>query len=228
MDCITSVTVSAVDVVDSRFVLCDDKTNTTSTITSHCLAILRLLQYHVAANAGRIVSGCFTSVVVHQDKIYAANSKQCQTQAFRYKKTPRWIRIGSTGWTKLKSIDHDFSARGSCLTLSISNNQLKCCSAGDDIIKVYSLSGEWLQTYGTHGSGAAGQFNCPYISDDDGDGSVLIADYGNDRLQVMSEQGEFSVLQLQPPVLDPRSAVLFNNHLYVTSDDEQKIYKYSC
>ena len=118
--------------------------------------------------------------------------------------------------------------KGPTLTLSVSKNQLKCCSFGSGIIKVYSLSGELLQTYGTHGRGDAGQLNLPYISDDDDDGSVLIADCSDNILQVMSEQGEFSVLQLQPPVLDPRSAVLFNNHLYVTSDDEQKIYKYSC
>ena len=112
--------------------------------------------------------------------------------------------------------------------MSISNNQLKCCSAEDDTIKVYSLSGELLQTYGTHGRGDAGQLNLPYISDDDDDGSVLIADQFNDRLQVMSEQGEFSVLQLQPPVSCPRSAVQLNNQLYVTSEQNNVIYKYSC
>ena len=87
-----------------------------------------------------------------------------------------------------------------------------------------------LQTHGEEGCGDADHLACPYISDDDDDGSVLIAEEGNDRLQVMSEQGEFSVLQLQPPVLDPRSAVLYNNNLYVTSTSygKAKIYKYSC
>ena len=85
-----------------------------------------------------------------------------------------------------------------------------------------------LQTYGTPGRSDVGQLDCPFISGDDDDGSVLIADWGNNRLQVMSEQGEFSVLQLQPPVSRPRSAVLFNNNLYVTSYDKKAIYKYSC
>ena len=134
----------------------------------------------------------------------------------------------SLKWSKIRSIDHDFSKKAFPLTLSISNNQLKCCSFGDDIIKVYSLSGELLQTCGTRGRGDAGQLYWPFVSDDDDDGSVLIADYGNDRLQVMSEQGEFSVLQLQPPVSRPRSAVLFNNQLYVTSEHDNAIYKYSC
>ena len=127
-------------------------------------------------------------------------------------------------------MDHDFNANKGTLTLSISNNQLKCCSIGDDSIKVYSLSGELLQTYGTLGRGAAGQLYCPYISDDDDDGSVLIADRNNNRLQVMSEQGEVSVLQLQPPVSQPRSAVLFESHMFVTSWNKKTIYryKYSC
>ena len=65
-------------------------------------------------------------------------------------------------------------------------------------------------------------------SDDDDDCSVLIVDWGNDRLQVMSEQGEFTVLQLQPPVSRPRSAVLFKNNLIVASIDKFQIHKYSC
>ena len=127
------------------------------------------------------------------------------------------------GWAPTTTIAHDFNNKGDVLTLSISNNQLKCGSSTDGVIKVYSLSGELLQTYGTSGVGDAGQFIC----NDDDDGSVLITD--NDRLQVMSEQGEFSVLQLQPPVPGPRSAVLFNNHIYVTSTrPSTTIYKYTC
>ena len=159
-----------------------------------------------------LASDDFSSVVVHRDQVYAADCSKNQTEVFRYNKTrlPRWLNV--------ISIKHTFKTKNSALTLSIScNNRRKCCSAGDDIIKVYSLNGMLLHTHGTRGSDDAGQLHCPYIGDDDDDGSVLIADWGNDRLQVMSEQGEFSVLQLQPPVSRPRSAVLFNNQLYVTT-----------
>ena len=143
----------------------------------------------------------------------------------------------SPRWKKTRTIDHEFEEKynfltlsiSNTLTLSISNNQLKCCSTVDGSIKVYSLSGELLQTHGARGRAESGQLCGPHISDDDDDGSVLIADYGNDRLQVMSEQGEFSVLQLQPPVSHTRSAVLLNNHMFVTSAVNKKtIYKYSC
>ena len=180
---------------------------------------------HIAAGKiKRIANGSFRSIVVHQDQVYAADSEKCQTQVFQYKEAS-----SPAEWLQLRSIDHDFNAKGSTLTLSISNNQLKCCSDVDDSIKVYSLSGELLQTHGTSGRGDAGLYS-PYISDDDDDGSVLIADRLNNRLQVMSEQGEFSVLQSQPRVSGPSSAVLFNNQLYVMSDSyiNSKVCKYSC
>ena len=169
----------------------------------------QILYLLCAGESARIATGSFTSIVVHQDQVYAASRNKNQTQVFQYNDTSQ------QGWRHLRSIDPDFKNKGYTLTLSISNNQLKCCSA-QDVIEVYSLRGELLQTYGTRGRGHAGQFGCPFISDGDDDGSVLIADFRNNRLHVMSEQGEFSVLQLQPPVLGPRSAVLFNNQLYVS------------
>ena len=133
----------------------------------------------------------------------------------------------------MRTIGPDFEGIGKFQTLSISNNQLKCCSTGDSIIKVYSLSGKFLQMYGTCGWRNAGQLRYPVICDGDADGSVLIVDRGNDRLQVMSEQGEFSGLQLHPPVPLLINAVLFNNQLYVTSSpiglsDQCCVSKYSC
>ena len=178
--------------------------------------------YITTVKARRITTGCFTSVVARQNQIYAADSNKKQTKVFQHNETvpPEWLY--------LRSIYHKFSNRGPVITLSISNNQLKCCSAEDGVIKIYSLSGELLQTYGTPGRSDVGQLDCPFISDDDDDGSVLIADCGNNRLQVMSEQGEFSALQLQPPVSRPRRAVLFNTQLYVVSSPcigNDSIYK---
>ena len=67
---------------------------------------------------------------------------------------------------------------------------------------------------------------CPAVCDVDDDGRTLIVDIGNDRLQVMSEQGEFSVLQLQPPVTGPSAAVLLNDCLYLVSHYNRSIHKY--
>ena len=82
-----------------------------------------------------------------------------------------------------------------------------------------------MQIHGPYRRGDTGQLSGPVISDNDDDGSVLIADHCRNGLQVMSEQGEFSVLQLQPPVSRPRSAVLWKDQLYVTS--WKYIHKYT-
>ena len=113
------------------------------------------------------------------------------------------------------------------IKLRVINNDVICSSGTNSEIHAYSLNGELLQAHGTPGSGEAGRFSKPYICDVDTAGSVLIADRDNNRLQVMSEQGEFRVLELQPEVSKPVSAVLFNGHLYVTSGDKKTIRKYS-
>ena len=194
-----------------------------SYFASNCFSIATL--HNVVGNGGLIASGDFRSVVVHQDQVYAADSSKNQTQVFQYNAT------SSPRWTHIRSIDHDFEKKGATLTLSISNNQLKCCSYAIGTIKVYSLSGgELLRTHTASDlgdTGDTGQFYRPIISDDDDDGSVLIADCHNDRLLVMSEQGEFSVLQLQPPVSQPLRAVMFNNQLYVQCY-AGKICYYTC
>ena len=163
----------------------------------------------------RITAGDFTSVAVHRDQMFAAGYTKPKMVHFYKRSGSSWVKVHSF------SVDLDH-----WITLSVKNNQIKCCSDNDNKIAVYSLSGELLQTYGTsERDGGAGQLNYPYICTDDDDGSVLIADRGNDRLQVMSEQGEFSVLQLQPPVSQPRGAVLFNNQLYVAKFG-RSLYKY--
>ena len=162
----------------------------------------------------RIDSGCFSSVVVYQDQIYVARYASDKVRVYKH----------SGGWKKVCS----FNVISGFVTLSVQNNQVKCCSFNEHKIAVYSLTGRLLRTHDSKGSGDAGQFNYPYICCDDKDGSVLIADEGNNRLQVMSEQGEFSVLQLQPPVSRPCGTVLFNNNLYVVSYDRSTVNKYSC
>ena len=155
----------------------------------------------------RIIAGNFLSVVAHEDQVCAANWTETNKVFV--------CKHNGSSWVKVHSFNVDLKG---LITLSVKNNQIKCCSAYNDKIAVYSLSGELLQTFGSHGRGDAGQVNSPYIYDDDDDGSVLIADRNNDRLQVMSEQGEFSVLQLEPPVTRPIRAELCNNRLYVLSN----------
>ena len=63
-------------------------------------------------------------------------------------KTVIIYKHNGSGWVKVRSFG---IALTGWITLSVKNNQIKCCSAGDDKITVYSMIGELLHTYGTRG-----------------------------------------------------------------------------
>ena len=56
---------------------------------------------------------------------------------------------------------------------------------------------------------------------------MLVADCGNDRLQVCDASGQWSVLDLQPPVKGPDSAAVIGNKLYVCSRDDLTLSVYA-
>lgn len=51
--------------------------------------------------------------------------------------------------------------------------------------QVYSADGEFLFKFGSHGEGN-GQFNAPTGVAVDANGNIIVADWGNSRIQVMS------------------------------------------
>ena len=69
--------------------------------------------------------------------------------------------------------------------------------------------------------------NCPYLCMVDGDEGMLIADCNNERLQVRERSGQWSVLDLQPPVIRPNGAVVIDNRLYVSAGVDKKARPHS-
>ena len=61
---------------------------------------------------------------------------------------------------------------------------------GGDCVSVFSPSGEKLVAFGKHGSGQ-GEFNCPRGVAVDGEGSILVSDGGNHRIQKLTAEGKF-------------------------------------
>ena len=167
----------------------------------------------------RLQTGLFSGVVFHRTQLYGAECYRNEIHVFDYSQSA----LIQTRTVKLR-----FSAIGGTLRLRAGNNRLTCSNTAHHEILVYSLSGKFLQAFSRQGSGDAGRLGSPIICDVDIEGSVLIADFDNNRLQVMSEQGEFRVLDLQPQVSQPESAVIFSGDLYVTSYKECTVYKYSC
>ena len=62
----------------------------------------------------------------------------------------------------------------------------------DFLSQVYSADGEFLFKFGSHGEGN-GQFNAPTGVAVDANGNIIVADWGNSRIQV--RQTVFSLLQ---------------------------------
>ena len=88
-----------------------------------------------------------------------------------------------------------------------------------------NLSMWWMILQKTHGGGpseAAGEFNGPIICSVESDGSMLVADLFNHRLQVLNE-GEWHVLPLQP---QPEDAVVTQQALYVAAWDKLIMSKF--
>lgn len=59
----------------------------------------------------------------------------------------------------------------------------KLCALTDFPIQVYSADGEFLFKFGSHGEGN-GQFNAPTGVAVDTNGNIIVADWGNSRIQV--------------------------------------------
>ena len=87
----------------------------------------------------------------------------------------------------------------------------------DDIIERQTMSDE--PRYGP------GVLDGPRLCHVDAEGSALVADTHNDRLQVMRADGTWSVVDLNTKFVQPTAAVWWDASLYVARD--AKIAKYS-
>ena len=87
-----------------------------------------------------------------------------------------------------------------------------------------SLSGKMVDTYGKNGDGI-GELNGHYTCMSDCDGNLLVADFWNNRLQLLHGR-QWSVLLLQPQPLEPKNAVYDGNALYVVQRDPNALMKY--
>ena len=168
----------------------------------------------------RIQQGEFTSVTKHNEQIYAATVKGTTSMIYVYRFSKNFFNKWS--W----KVELKFSIVVGNVSLCTTDSEIMCCSSNDHKIAMYTLTGQLRPVYGSFGSVEAGQMNSPYTCYIDDECSLLIADHSNHRLQVMQTTGEFSVLELKPPVLQPRSAVLLDSHIYVTSEDMMTISKF--
>ena len=124
------------------------------------------------------------------------------------------------------------SSREECsCTIRTKNDKIYVCSSNEDIIHVLapteseypqglgdqSLMSTVVESFGKSGSDTPGLLFQPRLGAVDDDGTLLIVDEMNNRLQVVDKDSQWTVLDLEPPVLYPLGAVTCGHKLYVVS-----------
>ena len=74
--------------------------------------------------------------------------------------------------------------------VAVGHHVIAVSEFADDVVKKYSLQGDYLSKFGSHGSGD-GQFNNPQGLCFNSKGLLYIVDYSNHRVQVFRENNEF-------------------------------------
>ena len=163
----------------------------------------------------QIITGCFTGVVRHHNRYYAAN---CTTTTIHvYEHADAWKQRHSFSVNATKNL---------IITLCMSNNCLYACLSVDNRIDIFSLDGHLRSSTGSCGDGAADQLSTPFICATDAAGAVLIADCDNNRLQLLTANGQWSLVQLQPHAVNPSGACIMNDTLYVNEYYKKSLHAY--
>ena len=108
-------------------------------------------------------------------------------------------------------------------------------SHGNHTVKMYLTDGRYIGEFGGYGDGT-GQLNSPRGICTDGKGRVLVADQGNNQIQIFTSQGDFiqSIrCSTNPPndvAVDPEgnihAALHYNNHIAIYSKDGKLLDTY--
>ncbi|MGH0152251.1 UNVERIFIED_CONTAM: hypothetical protein FKN15_022037 [Acipenser sinensis] len=102
--------------------------------------------------------------------------------------------------------------------------------SSDGKFKVYSADGEFLFKFGSHGEGN-GQFNAPTGVAVDANGNIIVADWGNSRIQVFDSAGSFLsyINTTADPLYGPQGlALTADGHVVVADSGNHcfKVYRY--
>lgn len=105
--------------------------------------------------------------------------------------------------------------------LCVHRDRIYISSDRNNCVYIYSNEGELLSQAGELGEDSPGKLICPELSCVDGEGAVLLADYGNNRLHLYSpDTREWCMLRMDEEPVEPRQAVVGDGgkHIWVTTD----------
>ena len=172
------------------------------------------------------VGGRCTGVAVHDNgTVYASN---CDAHAIIvYKPNGEETQIGNSD---------NAGGQLSCPKgIALIGDTIYVVSNSSHTVEMYSTDEKFIGGFGGNGNGA-GQLNNPCGICTDGKGRVLVADYGNKRIQIFTSQGVFikcieCSAKPHDVAVDPKGNIhvplSFNHQLSIYSEDGNLIDKYS-
>ena len=141
----------------------------------------------------------------HNNRVYAANYNTGEIEIYGHS--------GDTWWG-LRRIQTPM--KSGFIQIWVNYSNIFASSWVNDTIYIYNHDGSFKGQHGVSGKGGeAGRLWCPFLCHGNDDGDVLIADWGNKRLQVLHGDGRFSVVQMNAAPEVPRSAVYIPGRLYI-------------
>ena len=128
----------------------------------------------------------YYDVCEYNGLVYAASGDD---PAIHVYETKTWDRIRTITACMSNGIYHNH-------TLRVTRRGITLACYDNGCIYVLDVSGALQKTHGNRGN-AGGYFNGPHVCSVESDGSILVADVYNNRLQIVHD-GEWRVLPLQP------------------------------
>ena len=96
-----------------------------------------------------------------------------------------------------------------------------------DCILVYQLDGKFVSSIGSKGSGEL-QFNYPYgLSTDEYNNDIYICDYGNNRIQIISENLQFKSQFGKDTLRYPRDIKLYKDNIFILDQSNPCLHIYN-
>jgi len=127
-----------------------------------------------------------TGIAVTDDKVFVSDSRNRRIQVFDH--NGQFIR--QFGNPRNKQSGEESAILERPMNLSIANQQLYVADYFSDTIKIYTLGGEFVRAVGQGGDGPA-QFNAPGGVAVSGNGNIYVADFVNQRIQQLDNNGQF-------------------------------------
>ena len=109
------------------------------------------------------------------------------------------------------------------------NSHVYVCEKRNHRIQVFDCELNFIRTIGSHGSGI-GEFNLPFNLDFDAKGNTYIADFGNNRIQVLNTSDQF-IRQFgheegEGRLERPTAVHIIGQFVYVSDSDRHRIAVY--